>query len=216
MVDFSFETAAAAQFGAKHVCGIDEAGRGPWAGPVVAATVILNPKNIPNGLNDSKKLSEAKRLQLFDEIKSTALAFSIYFVDAQIIDEINILQATMLAMRGAVAGLSINPDFALIDGNRSPNLDIPSQTIIKGDGKSASIAAASILAKTARDAHMLEMHLQFPFYGFDRHKGYGVPFHMRALALHGPCPIHRKSFKPISNLTPTVKNESLDSFLSNP
>ncbi|MEK7660898.1 MAG: ribonuclease HII [Pseudomonadota bacterium] len=198
MVDYSFEYAAMKQFGVKYVCGIDEAGRGPWAGPVVAAAVILNPNHMPNGLDDSKKLNENQRNRLAIEIKDTALGFSIAFIDAPKIDEINILQATLLAMKNALESLSPEADFALIDGNRMPKLDLPCQTIIKGDGKSASIAAASILAKTARDDFMIECHEKFPHYGFDKHKGYGVPAHIEALEKHGPCPLHRFSYKPIS------------------
>jgi len=179
------------------VCGVDEAGRGPWAGPVCAAAVILDVHNIPFGLNDSKKLSEARRELLFPEIMRAA-DVGVGLVSAQEIDQINILQATYLAMQRAVAGLRLKPTLALIDGNRAPILSCATQTIIGGDAKSLSIAAASIIAKVTRDRLMVNLHEAFPHYGFARHKGYGTAFHAAALAKHGPCTEHRKSFKPIA------------------
>ncbi len=186
----------------KHgliVCGVDEAGRGPWAGPVVAAAVVLEPKRIPKGLNDSKKLTADKREALFDAIIADARV-GIGIVEADVIDTINILQATYLAMTQAVAQLSPAPTLALIDGNRAPPLSIRVQTIIGGDGTSVSIAAASIIAKVTRDRIMRRLDQDFPHYGFAAHKGYGTAFHADALAKHGPCPQHRKSFNPVSQL----------------
>ena len=160
--------------GYNCVCGVDEAGRGPLAGPVFAAAVILPKGYVIEGVNDSKKLSEKKREELFEKIKSEALCYSVASVDEKIIDEINILNATFLAMEKAVEGLKIHPDFVMIDGNRAPkSLDIPCQTVVKGDAKSASIAAASILAKVSRDRYMLEMAEKYPEYCFEKHKGYG-------------------------------------------
>jgi ribonuclease HII len=193
-------------FHAKHlgvspllVCGVDEAGRGPWAGPVSAAAVILDPTNLPKGINDSKKLNEALRERLFDEIVKVAVASCIVMIDAPLIDEINILAATHLAMAQAVAGLTVAPSLALIDGNRAPKgLACPSVTIIKGDALSLSIGAASILAKVTRDRFMVQADHDYPGYGFAKHKGYGVPQHMKALARLGPCPLHRLSFKPVA------------------
>lgn len=208
MTDYSIENQIALEFDAKHICGIDEAGRGPWAGPVVAAAVVLDAANIPNGLRDSKKLSESARQTLEIEIKAKALAYAIGTASAQEIDEINILKATFLAMKRALDALKIKPDFALIDGNRDPKIGTPSQTIIKGDDKSASIAAASILAKTYRDESMKKAHQDYPQYGFDKNMGYGVPAHIAALAEYGPCPLHRMSFKPIRELLLATKQES--------
>lgn len=177
------------------VCGVDEAGCGPLAGPVCAAAVILNPYDPISGLNDSKKLSEKKREALFPEIQKRALAFGIAFASAEEIDEINILQARLLAMRRAVAQLKIKPDFALVDGNRDPAIaDTETLCIVKGDAQSASIAAASILAKVTRDRLMLELDAQYPQYQFAKHKGYPTALHIRLLLEHGPCPAHRKSF----------------------
>ncbi len=176
------------------VCGVDEAGRGPLAGPVCAAAVILPKGYVIDGVNDSKKLSEKKREMLFDKIKDEALAYSIATASAEEIDEINILQATFLAMRRAVEGLNIKPDIALIDGNKEPGLDIPMRTIVKGDARSASIAAASILAKVTRDRYMLEMAEKYPQYKFDKHKGYGTKLHYEMLDTYGPSEIHRQSF----------------------
>jgi ribonuclease HII len=176
------------------VCGIDEAGRGPLAGPVCAAAVILPSDWEPDGLDDSKNLSPARREALYDEITRRALAWSVAFASEQEIDEVNILQATFLAMRRALAGLRIAPDFALVDGNRDPVLGIPTRCEIKGDGRYACIAAASVLAKVSRDRLMDEMDARYPQYGFVRHKGYPTKAHYEALAKFGPCPIHRRSF----------------------
>lgn len=176
------------------ICGVDEAGRGPLAGPVFAAAVIL-PKGLQiDGLNDSKKLTEKKRESLFVEITAQAIAYSIASASEREVDEINILQATFLAMRRAIVGLSVRPDLALIDGNRDTDFGVPSQTIIKGDSLSANIAAASILAKVSRDRLMREYAAQYPEYGFDVHKGYGTKRHYEALRTYGPCPIHRMTF----------------------
>lgn len=182
------------------VCGIDEAGRGPLAGPVVAAAVILDPARPIAGLNDSKKLSALKRESLALEIRAKAIAFCVAEASPAEIDRINILQATMLAMQRAVAGLSITPLRAVVDGNRCPKLSIPVEAVIKGDGKIAAIAAASILAKTVRDHGMLELHTQFPQYGFDRHMGYPTAVHLAALQAHGASPHHRRSFGPVAQL----------------
>ena len=180
--------------GFEIVCGVDEAGRGPLAGPVCAAAVILpRDADIP-GLNDSKKLSDKRRRELYPVIMEKAVAYGIGFADHKEIDEINILQATFLAMERALAQLSVKPDLALIDGNREKNFGIPVQTVIHGDSLSASIAAASILAKVTRDDLMLKMAEEYPKYGFEIHKGYGTKAHYQALAEHGPCPIHRMSF----------------------
>lgn len=193
MVDYEYERNAAQQ-GYTAVCGIDEAGRGPLAGPVYAAAVILpDGLEIP-GLNDSKKLTEKKREALFDEICQKAVAYGIGCASEQEIDEINILQATYLAMRRAVEQLSVPADYALVDGNRMPPLAIPGETVVKGDAKSASIAAASILAKVSRDRVMLLMDPVYPQYQFAKHKGYGTKVHREALLTYGPCPIHRKTF----------------------
>jgi ribonuclease HII len=196
--DFSFEAIALAQ--GLIPCGVDEAGRGPWAGPVVAAAVILDANNIPAGLNDSKKLTEAKREALFAPIMLAARV-GIGMASAALIDEINILQATHHAMREAIRALGVLPTIALIDGNRAPQLSIRIQTIIEGDGKSLSIAAASIVAKVTRDRIMHQLDGQFPGFGFNKHKGYGTAEHMLALQHLGPCFEHRKSFKPIAKLT---------------
>lgn len=193
MVDYEYERNAAQQ-GYTAICGIDEAGRGPLAGPVYAAAVILpDGLEIP-GLNDSKKLTEKKREALFDEICEKAVAYGIGCASEQEIDEINILQATYLAMRRAVEQLPIPADYALVDGNRMPPLAIPGETVVKGDAKSASIAAASILAKVSRDRVMLLMDPVYPQYQFAKHKGYGTKVHREALLTYGPCPIHRKTF----------------------
>ncbi len=180
--------------GFEIVCGIDEAGRGPLAGPVCAAAVIL-PRDLEiEGLNDSKKLSDKRRRVLFDEITAQAVTYGIAFATEQEIDEINILQATFLAMRRALAQLSIQPSIALIDGNRETDFGLPVRTIVKGDSLSANIAAASILAKVTRDDFMLEQAKLYPEYGFDIHKGYGTKAHYEALRKYGPCPIHRRTF----------------------
>lgn len=182
---------------ARLPCGVDEAGRGPLAGPVLAAAVILDPDRPIAGLADSKKLSAARREKLAIEIRAQALAWCVAEASVAEIDELNILQATLLAMQRAVAGLSLPPAEALIDGNRCPRLDIPARAIVGGDATVAAISAASILAKTARDAVMLDMHARYPQYGFDRHKGYGTAVHLAALREYGPCPEHRKSFAPV-------------------
>ncbi len=180
------------------ICGIDEAGRGPLAGTVVAAAVILDPLRPIAGLNDSKKLSEKKRLVLADHIREYAVAWSVASASVGEIDRLNILQATFLAMQRAVAGLSVRPEGAMVDGNRCPKLDIPCEAVVKGDGKIASIAAASILAKTVRDAEMIALHAQYPMYGFDRHMGYPTALHFEALRMHGASPVHRRSFGPVA------------------
>ncbi len=180
------------------VCGIDEAGRGPLAGPVVAAAVILDPARPIPGLNDSKKLSEKKRVALAELIRERAIAWAVAEASVEEIDRINILQASLLAMQWAVAGLAVRPISALVDGNRCPQLDIPAEAIIQGDGKIASIAAASILAKTVRDAGMRVLHAQYPQYGFDRHMGYPTAAHFKALEEHGASPVHRRSFGPVA------------------
>ncbi len=180
--------------GYEWICGVDEAGRGPLAGPVCAAAVIL-PRGLDiAGLDDSKKLSVRRRRELYDVITGAAAAYAIALVDQERIDEINILQATFRAMEEAVAKLSPQPDLALVDGNREPVLSMPCETIVGGDGKCASIAAASILAKVTRDRLMEELDRQYPEYGFAVHKGYGTRRHYEALRQYGPCPIHRQSF----------------------
>lgn len=180
--------------GFRAVCGIDEAGRGPLAGPVCAAAVILPPDCQIEGLNDSKKLTEKKREQLFDVITSTATAYGIGWANEKEIDTINILQATFLAMKRAVEALSVPADYALVDGNRMPALDIPGESIVKGDGKCASIAAASILAKVSRDRLLREWDQKYPEYGFAKHKGYGTAAHYAAIKQYGVLPVHRLSF----------------------
>lgn len=180
--------------GLEIVCGVDEAGRGPLAGPVCAAAVIL-PKefHIP-GLNDSKKLTDKKRRELYYVIVEHAISYGIAFSDEKEIDEINILQATFLAMERAVSQLTVRPDIVLVDGNREPRLGVPVETVVKGDSLSASIAAASILAKVTRDRLMEELDEKYPSYGFAVHKGYGTKRHYEALTAEGPCPIHRMTF----------------------
>lgn len=178
-------------------CGVDEAGRGPLAGPVVAAAVILDPARPIAGLADSKKLSAARREKLAIEIREKAIAWCVAEASVAEIDALNILQATLLAMQRAVGGLAVTPAEALIDGNRCPVLPIPARAIIGGDATVAEISAASILAKTVRDAGLLELHAAYPQYGFDRHKGYGTAAHLAALREHGPCPEHRTSFAPV-------------------
>jgi ribonuclease HII len=179
------------------VCGVDEAGRGPWAGPVAAAAVILDPQAIPCGLNDSKKLSAKARETLEQEIKASAVAWSVAFAEIDEIEELNILHATGLAMRRAVEALRVPPAFALVDGNYRFALPCPIRTVVKGDAISASIAAASILAKTARDRLMVEMDRLYPDYGFASHKGYHAEIHVAALRRLGPSPIHRRSWAPV-------------------
>ena len=190
---FRYENEAKSE-GFNIVCGIDEAGRGPLAGPVCAAAVILPEGCVIEGVNDSKKLTEKKREALFDVIKEKALAYSIAVADEKEIDEINILQATYLAMRRAFDGLAIKPDMALVDGNRDPLLGVATKTIVKGDANSMSIAAASILAKVTRDRFMLEMDEKYPEYQFSKHKGYGTKLHYEMLEKYGASEIHRKSF----------------------
>jgi ribonuclease HII len=178
-------------------CGVDEAGRGPLAGPVSAAAVILNPARPIAGLADSKKLSEKKRDLLAPQIREYALAWAVAYATVSEIDELNILQATLLAMRRAVLALSVTPEYVLVDGLFCPDTGIKSEAIVQGDSKVAAISAASILAKTARDALMFELHDQYPQYGFAGHKGYGTTAHLAALREHGACAIHRRSFKPV-------------------
>lgn len=180
--------------GVKIICGVDEAGRGPLAGPVCAAAVILPPNADIPGLNDSKKLSDKRRRELYPVIMEQAVAYGIGFADHNEIDEINILQATFLAMERAISQLTVKPELALIDGNREKDFGIPVKTVIHGDSLSASIAAASILAKVTRDDLMLKMAEEHPQYGFDVHKGYGTKAHYQALSEYGPSPIHRRTF----------------------
>lgn len=182
------------------ICGVDEAGRGPLAGAVFAAAVILDPNKTIAGLADSKKLSEKKRDFLAGEIKEKALAWAIASCSAEEIDEINILQASLLAMKRAVESLSLQPDELLVDGLHCPKLSIPMRAIVQGDSKEACISAASILAKTARDAELYILDEQYPQYGFAKHKGYPTPLHMKMLALHGVLPIHRKTYAPVRRL----------------
>ena len=182
------------------VAGVDEVGRGPLCGPVVTAAVILDPAAPINGLNDSKKLTQARREALFDEICEKSLAWCIARADVAEIDQLNILQATMLAMQRAVAGLSVTPRLALIDGNRCPQLQVPSAAVVKGDSKVPAIAAASILAKVSRDREMCELDRLYPGYGIAGHKGYPTPEHLEALQRLGPLAIHRRSFAPVRRL----------------
>ena len=193
MPSFEYEEKRYAE-GFTAVCGCDEAGRGPLCGPVVAAAVILPFGEIIEGLNDSKKLSEKKREALFDIIKEKAVAYCIAEASAEEIDEINILNASMLAMRRAVEGLAVKADFALIDGNCSRGFNIPTETVVKGDSKSYSIAAASILAKVTRDRGCTKLDKEYPEYNIAKHKGYPTKEHMDAVRKYGPSPIHRKSF----------------------
>ncbi len=190
---FAYEKAAI-QNKYRCICGIDEAGRGPLAGPVFAAAVVLPQNFFIEGINDSKKLSEKKREALFDVIQKEALSYSIGFATEKEIDSINILQATFLAMKRAYDGLNIKSDYALVDGNRMPPLGVDTQLIVKGDSLSANIAAASILAKVSRDRLMVEIDQIYPEYQFSKHKGYGTALHIEKLKKHGPCPIHRCSF----------------------
>ncbi|MCM8611854.1 ribonuclease HII [Accumulibacter sp.] len=187
-------------------CGVDEAGRGPLAGPVVAAAVILDPRRPIADLDDSKKLGAARRLRLADEIRSQALAWAVAEASVDEIDRLNILQASLLAMQRAVSGLidryGVLPAQILVDGAHCPGFAVPAQAVIGGDGRIGQIAAASILAKTVRDAGMQALHAAHPQYGFDRHKGYPTPAHLRALLAYGPCPAHRRSFAPVARLLP--------------
>jgi len=182
------------------IAGVDEAGRGPLAGPVYAAAVILDPARPIAGLRDSKLLSAGRRERLAQEIRACSLAWAVAAADVAEIDALNILQATLVAMRRAVEALDPAPAQALIDGNQVPRLACPARAIIKGDRDVASISAASILAKTARDALLAELHLLYPVYGFAQNKGYGTPQHLEALERHGPCPAHRRSFAPVSRM----------------
>lgn len=177
-----------------YLAGVDEAGRGPLAGPVFAAAVVFDDDVVIDGINDSKKLSEKKREKLYNEICEKATAYCVASVDEQTIDAINILQATFLAMRNAVLGLDLVPDYVLIDGNKSPDIPMECETVVKGDSKSMSIAAASILAKVSRDRFITEMAEVYPGYGFEKHKGYGTKAHYEAIEKLGICPIHRKTF----------------------
>lgn len=179
------------------ICGVDEAGRGPLAGPVFAAAVILDPGCPIDGLRDSKQLSARQREILAQQVRDRALGWAVAQASVAEIDELNILQATMLAMRRAVTALTVRPALALVDGNRAPELDCPVRTLIRGDSLEPAISAASILAKTARDALMNELHARHPGYGFDRHKGYGSAAHLAALRALGPCEAHRRSFAPV-------------------
>jgi len=192
--DYEYENAVKSK-GFKLVCGVDEAGRGPLAGPVCAAAVILPENAVIEGLNDSKKLSEKKREALYDVIKEKAIAFCVAYGTLEEIETLNILQATFLAMNRAIDGLAVKPDFALIDGNRVPkDIKIPCETVVKGDGKSMSVAAASVLAKVTRDRLMLEYDKKYPEYDFKKHKGYGTKEHTELIKKYGPCEIHRMSF----------------------
>ncbi len=194
MPDFSYENEKTEQ-GYKFVCGVDEAGRGPLAGPVCAAAVILSRDLVIEGVNDSKKISEKKREKLYDEITEKAVSWSVAFASVNEIEEHNILGATYIAMQRAVEGLKVSADFALIDGNRTPpGLEIPSETVVKGDAKSFSIAAASIIAKVTRDRLLAEYDAIYPQYKFLQHKGYGTKAHIDAIKEFGPCDIHRPSF----------------------
>ena len=189
---FGYDTAIRSKLGV--VCGIDEAGRGPLAGDVYAAAVIFDEGTVIDGINDSKKLTEKKREQLFDEIIAKAKAYCIATASIAEIEEINILNAAMLAMKRAYEGLGISADIILVDGNKTPPIDGEIRTVVKGDATSASIAAASILAKVARDRYMDELAVQYPEYGFEKHKGYGTKVHYAAVDKHGLCPAHRPSF----------------------
>ncbi len=184
--------------GFNIIAGVDEAGRGPWAGPVAAAAVVLRPDVVWKDLNDSKKLSAETRERLFEHICRESLFHSVALVDAPMIDELNILQATFTAMRRALYHLKVSPDLVLVDGNRKiPECRSVQETVVKGDAKSASVAAASILAKVTRDRWMAEAHKKYPQYDFCNNKGYGTPAHLAALRRHGPCDIHRRSFAPV-------------------
>ncbi len=192
-MDYTFELQAHEQ-GFEIVCGVDEAGRGPLAGPVCAAAVILPDGLVIEGLDDSKKLTEKKRDMLYDVICEEAISYGIAFASVEEIEEMNILQATFLAMKRAVEALDVKPDIALVDGNQKPSLDIQARTLVKGDAKSPSIAAASILAKVTRDRLMTEIAEQYPQYEFSKHKGYGTKLHYEKIMEHGISPVHRRSF----------------------
>ena len=195
---------------ADLIAGVDEAGRGPLAGPVVAAAVILDPMRPINGLRDSKKLTEASRERLAAEIKERALDWSVAHATVEEIDELNILQATMLAMKRAISGLTVRPSLVLVDGNRVPRIDLPVNAIIQGDDKIAAISAASIIAKTTRDHWLEELDERYPEYGFAKHKGYGPKEHLDALANSGPWPVHRKSFGPVKQAIELRRGEAGD------
>lgn len=184
---------------ARLVAGVDEAGRGPLAGPVVAAAVMLDETRPIHGLADSKKLSAARRDSLYDEIRAHALCCSVAMASVEEIDRLNILQATLLAMRRAVEGLRLKPQLVLVDGNRLPVLPVRAEAIVQGDARVPAISAASILAKVTRDRWLDELHVEFPCYGFDQHKGYGTAQHLAALKQHGPCVAHRRSFAPVAD-----------------
>ncbi len=214
--NYDYDRAVYAE-GYRTVCGVDEAGRGPLAGPVFAAAVILNPEKEIAGLNDSKKLSEKKREALYGEICSQAVAWSVASASVEEIESLNILQASLLAMRRAVNGLSVRPDLVLVDGNRAPSgLAEPVRTIVKGDALSASIGAASILAKVSRDRLMRELDAQYPQYQFARHKGYGTALHIAMLREYGPSPVHRPSFltkllsAPVGTAKPAAQKAASD------
>lgn len=183
-----------------YCAGVDEAGRGPLAGSVVAAAVVLDPSRPIAGLDDSKKLSARRREVLATQIKDQALAWHVASVAASVIDEINILQATLRAMQAAIAGLSVRPSEVLIDGTHAPMCDLPTRTVVGGDRLHAEISAASILAKVSRDQELMALHAQYPMYGFDRHKGYPTALHLQALTSHGPCPAHRRSYAPVQRV----------------
>ena len=189
------------------VAGVDEAGRGPLVGNVVAAAVILDRDNPVDGITDSKKLSASRRELLAWQIRERAIAWSVISIDAREIDRINILQATMLAMKQSIEQLTTLPDHVFIDGNRCPDVDIPSTAVVKGDLRVAEISAASILAKVERDAQMLALHETYPQYGFDKHKGYPTKDHMQALKEHGPCPQHRRSYAPVKRAGKAADNQ---------
>ena len=191
---YKFDNSIRKERDIKYIAGFDEAGRGPLAGPVSCAGVVLPPSFKCDEINDSKKLTDKERRKLFEIIKEKALAYYVILVPVETIDEINILQATFLAMKRAVEGLKIKPDIALIDGNKKPGLDIAEWDIIKGDSKSASIAAASIIAKVSRDRYMLEIAKEYPQYQFEKHKGYGTKLHYEMLEKYGISPVHRKTF----------------------
>ena len=194
MTLFEFDADVREERGAAHLCGVDEAGRGPLAGPVYAAAVILSPGVQLAGLDDSKKLTARKREALFGHITAGAAAWCVAQADVGEIEALNVLKAALLAMSRAVKGLGLTPDFVLIDGDKLPETGLPMRAVVGGDKTSAAIAAASILAKVSRDRHMAGLAAQYPQYGFERHKGYGTKAHYAALDAHGPCPVHRRSF----------------------
>jgi ribonuclease HII len=200
MMKTANQTMSLFDYAGELICGVDEAGRGPLAGPVFAAAVILDPAKPIPGLRDSKKLAEAKRDMLAVRIKSDALAWSIAQCSEEEIDTLNILQASLLAMRRAIEGLKTVPTLALIDGNRCPVMALRMEAIVKGDDTVPAISAASILAKTARDAALMQLHAQYPDYAFDRHKGYPTPLHLERLRQHGVSLVHRKSYAPVRAL----------------